>query len=109
MTSNSITIFNNGDMCFYEDLHVIVRMFNALVVNKVSNSDWVIDLGCTHHMTPNKNWFVNLKNIKECFVLMGLNCKCLIKDVSLVKIKQFNGNIRLLDWGCSYGGFSLIL
>ena len=35
---------------------------DVLVVSTIeSNKNWILDSGCSFHMTPNKDWFESLK------------------------------------------------
>lgn len=50
--------------------NALIKLHNMLVSDK-TYSDWVIDSGCTHHMSSNKKWFANRRVSREGFVLMG--------------------------------------
>lgn len=45
---------------------------NALNVSMdVSNSDWVIGYGCTHHMTSRREWFLEFSEKDASKILLG--------------------------------------
>ena len=45
---------------------------DALTVSMdVSNSDWLIDSGCTHHMTSQRDWFVEFSKKSASKILLG--------------------------------------
>ncbi|KAI5662081.1 hypothetical protein M9H77_21404 [Catharanthus roseus] len=57
---------------------------------------WILDSGCTFHMTPNKHWFSDFKPLEHGKVFMGNNHVCNIKGIGNVFIKMHNGVIRKL-------------
>ncbi|KAI5653749.1 hypothetical protein M9H77_30936 [Catharanthus roseus] len=57
---------------------------------------WILDLGCTFHMTPNKHWFSDFKPLEHGKVFMGNNHVCEIKGIGNVFIKMHDGVTRKL-------------
>lgn len=55
-------------------------------INK--NDSWIIDSGCSHHMTGDKHKFVKLEDYDGGYVRFGNDAPCLVKG---------KGSIRLLD------------
>ena len=40
------------------------------------SENWILDSGCTFHMTPNWGWFSTCKHVHKGAVLMGNNAYC---------------------------------
>ena len=53
--------------------------------------DWILDSGCTFHMTPNRDWFSTYKLLHKYAVLMGNNASCKLLGIGIVHIKMFDG------------------
>lgn len=59
-------------------------------------SDWILDSGCTYHMTCNKDWLSDFKQLEGGKVIMGNSQTCQVKGVGKVNIKMFDGIVRTL-------------
>ncbi|KAG8494159.1 hypothetical protein CXB51_011863 [Gossypium anomalum] len=79
----------------YSDGELLVASVND---SKVSE-EWILDLGCTFHMSPNRDWFTTYETVSECIVLMGNNASCKIASVGTIKVKMFDGVVRTLSNG----------
>ncbi|KAG8491363.1 hypothetical protein CXB51_014484 [Gossypium anomalum] len=77
----------------YNDGELLVASVND---SKVSE-EWILDSGCTFHMSPNRDWFTTYETVSECVVLMGNNASCKIAGVGTIKVKMFNGVFRTLS------------
>ncbi|KAH1081760.1 hypothetical protein J1N35_021521 [Gossypium stocksii] len=53
----------------YNDDELLVTSVN----NSKVNEEWILDLGCTFHMSLNRDWFTSYEIMPECVVLMGNN------------------------------------
>jgi len=62
-----------------------------------SSQSWVLDSGCTYHMSPNKSWFEDLKIEHGGSVLLGNNKACKVISTGNIRIKMFDGIERVLD------------
>ncbi|KAG8474742.1 hypothetical protein CXB51_031399 [Gossypium anomalum] len=51
----------------YSDGELLVASVNE---SKVSE-EWILDSGCTFHMSPNRDWFTTYETVSEGVVLMG--------------------------------------
>lgn len=70
----------------------------GLIISKKSSRDeWILDSGCTFHMTPRKELLMNFKQIKGGTVLMGNDQSCNIADIRSVKFKMWDGTHRILE------------
>ena len=68
-----------------------------LMVSKVnSEKEWILDSGCTFHMTPNKAWFEELKQGDGGVVLLGNNRPCKVQGVGFVRVKLHNDVEKVL-------------
>ncbi|KAG8492966.1 hypothetical protein CXB51_010297 [Gossypium anomalum] len=77
----------------YSDGKLLVTSVND---SKVSE-EWILDSGCTFHMSPNRDWFTTYEIVSECVVLMGNNASCKIASVGTIKVKMFDGVVRTLS------------
>ncbi|KAM0995986.1 hypothetical protein ACFX2C_006047 [Malus domestica] len=57
---------------------------------------WVLDTGCTHHMTPHKDWFSSLKEFDGGVVFMGDDNPCTTKGIGTVCLKLHDGMVKEL-------------
>ncbi|KAM2047258.1 hypothetical protein ACFX1T_005942 [Malus domestica] len=57
---------------------------------------WVLDTGCTHHMTPHKDWFSSLKEFDGGVVFMGDDNPCTTKGIGTVRLKLHDGMVKEL-------------
>ncbi|XP_052174285.1 retrovirus-related Pol polyprotein from transposon TNT 1-94 isoform X1 [Diospyros lotus] len=74
----------------YDSLDVLV------VSRHLDEVVWVLDSGCSFHMSPHIEWFLNYKDMSGGKVLLGNNQECGIKGIGDIKLKMFNGSIRTL-------------
>ncbi|KAG8475586.1 hypothetical protein CXB51_032459 [Gossypium anomalum] len=77
----------------YSDGELLVASVND---SKVSE-EWILDSGCTFHMSPYRDWFTAYEIVSEGIVLMGNNASCKIASVGTIKAKMFDGVIRTLS------------
>jgi len=57
---------------------------------------WLLDSGCSYHMTPYRDWFSSYDSIEGGVVLLGNNVSCKVFGIGSVKIKMHDGIIRTL-------------
>ncbi|KAG8482894.1 hypothetical protein CXB51_024220 [Gossypium anomalum] len=74
----------------YSDGELLVASVND---SKVSE-EWILDLGCTFHMSTNQDWFITYETVSECVILMGNNASCKIIGVGTIKVKMFDGVVK---------------
>ncbi|KAL2242583.1 UNVERIFIED_CONTAM: Retrovirus-related Pol polyprotein from transposon TNT 1-94 [Sesamum indicum] len=84
---NNVSIESNGE---------VFVVYEANSVNSFDMHEWLIDSGCTFHMSPFKDIFSNLKHEHIGFVSMANEKKCDIKGL---------GDISL----CFEGGHKMVL
>ncbi|KAG8367168.1 hypothetical protein BUALT_Bualt16G0044500 [Buddleja alternifolia] len=66
------------------------------VSNNNSENEWILNLGCTFHMTPNRGWFDEFTKLEGGSVLLGNNKSCKVQGIGSVRIKMFNGIEKVL-------------
>ena len=57
---------------------------------------WLLDSGCSYHMTPYRDWFSSYDSIEGGVILLGNNVSCKVFGIGSVKIKMHDGIIRTL-------------
>ncbi|KAG8485684.1 hypothetical protein CXB51_019017 [Gossypium anomalum] len=77
----------------YSDGELLVASVNDSKVSK----EWILDLGCTFHMSPNRDWFTTYEIVSKGVVLIGNNASCKIAGVGTIKVKIFDGVVRTLS------------
>ena len=73
-----------------------VSEFFLSVSTDLSKDDWILDSGCTHHVTPNRKFFSTYEPIDGGDVLMGNDAPCKIVRIGSIKIKIHDGVVRTL-------------
>ncbi|KAG8486054.1 hypothetical protein CXB51_019365 [Gossypium anomalum] len=71
----------------YSDGELLVASVND---SKVSE-EWILDSGCTFHMSPNRDWFTTYKTVSEGVIFIGSNALYKIAGVGTIKVKMFDG------------------
>ncbi|KAK5795348.1 hypothetical protein PVK06_036610 [Gossypium arboreum] len=82
-----------GRCVYYNDGELLVASIN----NSKVSEEWILDSGCTFHMSPNRDWFTTYETVSEGVVLMGNNASYKIAGVGTIKIKMFHGVVRTLS------------
>ncbi|KAA0036441.1 hypothetical protein E5676_scaffold360G00940 [Cucumis melo var. makuwa] len=76
------------------------RRYDSVEALMVSHRDiqnaWIRDSGCTYHMTPNRDFFINFQKSDGGKVLLGDNVTCEVKGTGSVLIATHDGMIRML-------------
>ena len=61
-----------------------------------AGENWILDSGCTFHMTPNWGWFSTYEPMHKGVVLMGNNASCKEAGIGTIHIRMFDGVVRTL-------------
>ncbi|KAG8499392.1 hypothetical protein CXB51_005981 [Gossypium anomalum] len=77
----------------YSDGELLVASVNDFKVSE----EWILDSGCTFHMSPNRDWFTTYETVSEGVVLMGNNASCKIAGIGTIKVKMFDGVVKTLS------------
>ena len=62
----------------------------ALVSQVGKKSNWIIDSGCSHHMTSDMNKFVDFKSQDEGIVKVGNKAACQVKGIGSITLDGKN-------------------
>lgn len=65
------------------------------VVDTTDEGSWIMDSGCSFHMSPHIEWFQSLKPIKGT-MLLGNDQVCHIKGIGSIKLRMHDGAVRIL-------------
>ena len=67
-----------------------------MVSHENTETKWILDSGCSFHMTPNKSWFEELDEQVGVSVLLGNNKSCEITGIGSVRFKLHDGAERVI-------------
>ena len=72
---------------------------NALTISlSVSQiSEWILDSGCSYHMCPNREMFLDFKEFNGGVVYMSNDSTCKMMRIGSVQIKMFDEVVRKLN------------
>ncbi|KAG8479822.1 hypothetical protein CXB51_029312 [Gossypium anomalum] len=69
----------------------------SLVESSSFHSDeWILDSGCTYHMSPNREWFSDLVELNGGVVYMGNDNACKTVGIGSIQLKNQDGSTRVL-------------
>ena len=68
-----------------------------MVTGDGANDNWVIDSGCTHHMTCRRDWFTDFKEIQSSKILLGDFHTVETLRVGTVKINARGGIVKMMQ------------
>ena len=71
-------------------------ILSVLFSSEHLTDSWILDSGCSYHMTPNKDWFHTYRLVNTGSVLMGNDASCKVVGIGSIKIKMFDGVVRTL-------------
>jgi hypothetical protein len=57
---------------------------------------WILDSACSFHVTPNRDWFNIYRTVNSGIVTMDNGAHCKITDIGNIRIKMFDGVVRML-------------
>ena len=80
-----------------DDSEVNANLVSVSSGNNVLLESWVLDSACSYHMTPKKDWFDTYKPYNGGMVQMGNDATCLVIGIGSMKIKMFDGVVRVLS------------
>ena len=80
-----------------DDNEVGTDLLSVSSSNNVLLESWVLDSTCSYHMTPKKDWFDTYKPYNGGMVQMGNDATCPVIGIGTVKIKMFDGVVRVLS------------
>ncbi|KAE8664954.1 hypothetical protein F3Y22_tig00112738pilonHSYRG01227 [Hibiscus syriacus] len=60
------------------------------------SSSWLLDSACSHHMTPNREWFFDFKELKGRIVYTANNSPIDTLGIGSIRLRNQDGSIRTL-------------
>lgn len=79
----------------YQVASLMVSEANFLTSDE-SNEKWILDTGCTFHMTPRKDWFESLSSSDGGSVKMANDTVSVVKGIGSIRIQNDDGTTILL-------------
>ena len=84
-TDNGLLLTSVADSCDGDIL--------AASIGNNSLNDWILDSGCSYHVTPNRSWFDTYTSSQGTIVL-GDDYSVDVKGIGTIKVKMFDGIVR---------------
>uniref|UniRef100_A0A803PJ91 Reverse transcriptase Ty1/copia-type domain-containing protein n=1 Tax=Cannabis sativa TaxID=3483 RepID=A0A803PJ91_CANSA len=72
-----------------------------LVTSKNSDSEWILDSGCSFHMTPNKSWFEEFTSDTYGTVYLGDKKSCRMVGIGIIVHEEptsYAKTVKSKDW-----------
>ncbi|KAE8692180.1 putative ROP-interactive CRIB motif-containing protein 6 [Hibiscus syriacus] len=60
------------------------------------SDEWILDSGCTYHMSPNREWFFDLVELNAGVVYMGNDNACKTVGIGSIRLKNQDRSTRVL-------------
>lgn len=79
----------------YQVASLMVSEANFLTSDE-SSEKWILDTGCTFHMTPRKDWFESLSSSDGGSVKMANDSVSVVKGIGSIRIQNDDGTTILL-------------
>ena len=87
---------NSHQVSVVEDNHSDGELLVVSNGDSNSSEEWVLDFGCTFHMFS-KEWFSINETVSKGIVLMGKDASFKIAVVGTIRIKMYDGTVRMLE------------
>ena len=58
--------------------------------------EWILDMSCTYHMYPLKEWFFNFEEVDSGTIYMGSGDVTYITGISSIQLRNHDGSTRVL-------------
>jgi hypothetical protein len=70
----------------------------SLVVSASTShpDEWILDSGCTYHMSHIREWFFDFKELDDGVVYMGNDNPCKTVGIGSIKLQNHDGSTRIL-------------
>lgn len=73
-------------------------MIDTLMVSDTWHHEkWVIDSGCSYHMTSRRDWFDTFESVSSGQVNLGDDFIVDMQRVGSIKIKAYGGTVKVLN------------
>ena len=73
------------------DSSVFSSSFTTPTISYSGDSKWVLDIGATYHVCPNKNFFSSFEKLDGCFSIIGDDHSCKVEGICTIYVKMFDG------------------
>ena len=60
------------------------------------NSEWILDLACSHHYTSHRDWFATYVKTDGGSVSLDDDHPCKVAIVDTIRVRMYNGVIWIL-------------
>ncbi|KAE8707953.1 putative beta-1,3-galactosyltransferase 20 [Hibiscus syriacus] len=60
------------------------------------SDEWILDSGCTYHISPNREWFSDLVELNAGVVYMSNDNACKTVGIGSIRLKNQDGSTRVL-------------
>ena len=70
--------------------------FEVLTVITQSKDEWIMDSGCTYHMTPRREFLCDFRSINGGEVLIGNDYSCSVTDIGSIKFQLWDKSIKII-------------
>jgi transposase InsO family protein len=94
--SNSKPNFHKNNQANYGDGYESVDSGEVYIVASSFKDEWILDSGCTFHMTNDKSYMFDYRESKGGKVILGNNQTCEIKGSGSIRFKMYDGIVRTL-------------
>lgn len=61
------------------------------MTNHKNDQSWILDNGCSFHMSSNKNWFMSFEESSGGQVFLGNNKTCKVQGIGSIKLVMHDG------------------
>jgi len=70
----------------------------SLVVSPTNShsNEWILDSGCTYHMSPVRKWFFDYEELNGGVVYMGNDNPCKTVGIGSIRLRNHDGSVRVL-------------
>ena len=93
MVASLVKSDDDNGTCF---MHCDVTSVNVSLNSEFNKSKWLVDSGCTYHISPFKDLFTELTPVTNGFVSMTNNKQCRIEGIGQVCLKFDSGATHTL-------------
>ena len=63
----------------------------SIAASTSNSSSWLLDSACSHHMTPNREWFFDFKELNGGIVYAANNAPLVTHGVGSVHLRNHDG------------------
>jgi hypothetical protein len=68
----------------------------SISIGSRHDQQWLLDSGASNHMCLHRHWFITYQSIDDGIVYMGNDISCKVVGIGSIRIKMFDGTIKIL-------------